>query len=289
MEAETLKATIRHIFPELADASFTVLTAGWDCIALDADDRLIFKFPRHAEAEQALRAEAALLAAVRPQVDMPVPKTELHPGPPVFSRHDKLPGAHLLPRQYALLPEKARQRLAADMALFYAQLHRLEPEMMAAAGAHPIKPWLPPEDILRRALPALPPELHAYAQRAIAEWQDLPPDPYGTVYGFFDGHGWNMAFDHPAQRLNGIYDFADSGFGALHQEFIYSNWISPDLTARIITGYEILTGLALDRRRIMLLSGILRLSELAEYADDPEHRPSMAQNVADWAAQGAEP
>src|SRR5919106_64050 len=62
--------------------------------------------------------------------------------------------------------------------------------------------------------------------------------PYGTTYGFFDGHGWNMAFDHTTNRLNGVYDFADSGFGPLHQEFIYTNLIARDLTARIVAEYE---------------------------------------------------
>jgi len=116
-------------------------------------------------------------------------------------------------------------------------------------------------------------------------WQQLTPDPYGTTYGFFDGHGWNMTFDHTSNRLNGRYDFAGSGFGPLHQEFIYSNWIAPDLTARIVTEYEVLTGLALDRRRIDLLSGVLRLSELAELADDADHAAAMVQTVADGAAR----
>lgn len=289
MEPETLKAEILRFFPELGAASFTPLTAGWDCIAMDVDDRLIFRFPRDAEAEKALRIEEALLAAVRPHVTLPVPDLAVHPGPPLFSRHEKIPGAHLLTPQYLQLPEDARQRLAAEMARFYAQLHRMEPEVMRAAGAQPIGHWQKPEDILHRAVPLLPPDIRAYAERAVAEWQELPPDPYGTVYGFFDGHGWNMAFDHLRQRLNGIYDFADSGFGPLHQEFIYTNWISPDLTARIIGEYERLTGLPLDRRRISLLSGILRLSELAEYADDPHHRPLMTQNVADWSAQSLQP
>jgi hypothetical protein len=119
------------------------------------------------------------------------------------------------------------------------------------------------------------------AERTVAAWQDLPPDPDGTVYGFFDGHGWNMAFDHHRQQLNGIYDFAGSGFGDLHQEFIYTSFIAPDLTARIITAYEALTGRALDRQRIALLTGVHRLAELA---DDPVHLPAMIRHVADWSA-----
>src|SRR5690606_20795878 len=127
--------------------------------------------------------------------------------------------------------------------------------------------------------------LRAYAERTVAAWQRLPPDPYGTTYGFFDGHGWNMAFDHARNRLNGVYDFGDSGFGPLHQEFVYPNFVAPDLTARIASEYEALTGRALARRRIDLLSGVLRLSELAELADDPDHVPAMIGRVADWAAR----
>jgi hypothetical protein len=216
---------------------------------------------------------------------MAVPNLTLHSGPRLFSRHAKLGGEHLLTQHYELLSVAERQRLAADMALFYAELHGLDPREMEAAGAGPIKSWLRPEDILRRTWPVLPTGLRSYADRTVTAWQALPPDPYGAIYGFFDGHGWNMAFDHMNNRLNGIYDFADSGFGALHQEFIYSDLIAPDLTSRIIAEYEALTGLALDRRRVNVLSAVLKLSELGEYADDGEHAPAMVRNVAEWSSR----
>jgi hypothetical protein len=117
------------------------------------------------------------------------------------------------------------------------------------------------------------------------EWRQLPPDPYGTTYGFFDGHGWNMAFDHARNRLNGLYDFGDSGFGPLQQEFIYSNFVARDLTTRVVAEYEALTGRALDRERIELSSGVHRLSELAELADHADQAPIMIRYVADWAAR----
>lgn len=277
------RAAITAAFPDLSRATFGLLTAGWHSTAVDVDDRLIFKFPRHAVAEKALVKEAGLLAVIRPAVTMPVPDLTLHPGPPLFSRHGKLKGGHLVTAQYERLPEPARRRLAERMALFYAELHRLDPGVMEAAGAGPVEAWRPPEDILGRALPALPPALRGMAERTVSAWQDLPPDPYGTTYGFFDGHGWNMAFDHARGRLNGVYDFADSGFGPVHREFIYSSFIAPDLTERIVAGYEALTGRALDRRRIALLTGVHRLSELAELADDPAHVSAMVGHVEDWA------
>jgi hypothetical protein len=279
----TLQALISRRFPEHRQGRYSLLTAGWDCVAVDVDGAVIFKFPRHEAAEQALAGEARLLALVRPAVTMAVPDAALHAGPPMFSRHAKIKGEHLLTPHYQRLPPKARARLAADMAGFYAELHRVPHDEAMAAGAAPITPWSQPDEILRRIWPVLPEALHAYAAKVIGRWQDLPPEPHGTVFGFFDGHGWNMAFDHARGRLNGVYDFGDAGFGPLHREFIYSNWISEDLTERIVSEYELLTGRALDRERIALLSAVLRLWELAEVAEDPGQVPQMVATVVAWA------
>jgi len=283
MSPDALQAAVARIWPDLAAARVSLCTMGWDCVALDLDDRVIVKVPRHETAAAALRREARLLAVIGPAVSMPVPRPVLHEGPPLLSRHEKLKGEHLLAAHYARLPEAARDRLAADLALFFAQLHALPAQDMAAAGAVAVTAWAEPEEILRRVRPVLTEPLWRYAERTIGAWQALPPDPFGTVYGFFDGHGWNMAFDHATARLNGIYDFGDSGFGPLHREFIYPDWIAPELTARIVVAYGRLTGRILDRRRIAVLSGTLRLWELAEYAADEHHRPAMLQAVIDWA------
>ncbi len=278
-----LQATIVRDFPELANAEFRPLTAGWHSVAVDVDDRLIFKFPRHEAARHALIKEASLLALVRPAVTMHVPELTLHEGPPLYSRYHKLMGDHLVTAQYHQLPETARDMLGRRMGQFYAEIHELDQDAVKAAGAGPVEAWLNAGEILEKAVPALSAELRGFAEETIAEWQDMPADPYGTTYGFFDGHGWNMAFDHDSGTLSGVYDFADSGFGALHQEFIYSNFISPDLTRRIVDSYEAASGRRLDRRRIEVLTGVHRLSELAALADDPVHLPDMIRHVAAWA------
>lgn len=286
IDVSSLKAAILAQFPELAPARFTWATTGWDSVAADVDDRLIFKFPRHAVAERALRREASLLAIVRPAVTLTVPALTLVPGPPLFSRHAKIPGDHLVTTQYVQLPDGARDRLAADLGRFYAELHVLDVATMTAAGATPVEAWLEPEEILRRVHPLLSTPLRAYASRTIERWQALGADPYGIVYGFFDGHGWNMAFDHSQQLLRGIYDFSDSGFGPLHREFVPPSFISPDLTARIVTAYEAAAGRVLDRERIDVLTGVHRLWELAE--TDPASpleatRPApLLRNLESW-------
>lgn len=278
-----LRAAIVAAFPELAFARLTLCDAGWDSVAVDVDDRMIFKFPRHAAAEARLKMEAAILDTLRPGLTMRIPALTIHPGPPLFSRHEKIPGEHLLAADYGKLPQEARAPLAREMAQFYAELHAHDPETLRAAGARPVGAWLPPEEILRLALPLLPRALHGYAERTIAAYAELPPDPYGTIFGFFDGHGWNMAFDHKTRRLNGVYDFGDAGFGPLHMEFVQPSWIARDHVARVMDEYERLTGRTLDRQRIALLSGVLRLSELGGFADDPARLPGGVRAVADWA------
>lgn len=283
-ELGPMRAAILGVFPQLADATFTAATMGWDSTAVDVDHRLIFKFPRHETARASLIREASLLALIRPAVSMPVPEMTIHNGPPLFSSHAKLTGEHLVTSGYEALDNAARSQLGDDLGRFYAELHALDPDLMAAAGAQPVRRWQTTAQMRARALPLLPPALAGRAEEALDGYEALPPDPHGNVYGFFDGHGWNMAFDHERRRLGGIYDFADSGIGPLHEDFIRSNFISPDLTARILDAYEKLTGRVLDRRRVEILTAVHRLSELAELAEEPEHVPAMIGHVQAWFA-----
>lgn len=270
------------VFPELATASFRPLAMGFHSLAVDVDDRLIFKFPRGDEAGWALRREARMLAAVRPRISMPVPDLALFEEPLLFSRHTKLKGEHLLQEQYDKLPPSARENLAGELALFYAELHALDPALMRKAGAAGILTWRSPAEIRSKALPLVPAEYRALCERTIAIYETLAPDPLGTTYGFFDGHGWNMAFDHEHQRINGVYDFADSGFGPLHQDFVYSSFIAPALTRMIATRYTRLTGKPVRLDRIGILIGMHRLSELAELADDSHYVEMLRGHLAHW-------
>ncbi len=270
--------------PETSGGHFTLLAEGWDSVAVDVDDRLIFKFPREARAEEALMREARLLEVIRPAVNMSVPKLTIFETPRVYSRHAKLAGEHLLTAHYDVLGEVDRDRLAAKLGLFYAQLHAIDPALLRATGASEVEPIAPAATILDGAMPVLPEHLRPLVKRTLTDWAALTPDPYGQTYGFFDGHGWNMAFDHVTATLNGIYDFADSGFGPLHQEFIYSSFVSTDLTERIVKRYEIETGKRLDRERIHLTTGAHRLWELAQEAGSPATHAIMVQAIETWAS-----
>jgi hypothetical protein len=281
-ELGMLKDVIIARFPALGKARFTMLSEGWDSVAVDVDDRLIFKFPRHAPGEEGLRREAAILGLVRNAVSMPVPNLVLFDTPTTFSRHDKIAGEHLLPAQYDALDEQAKLALGEKLGQFYSELHTIGSARAIAAGAQPVDAWLEADDILLRVRPVLPEALLAFAETELERWRDLEPDPYGDIYGFFDGHGWNMAFDHQAARLNGIYDFGDSGTGPLHREFVYSSIVSPDLVPRVIASYQRHSGRSIDRDRVDVLTSAHWLWELAVEAHLPERVAEMLPGVARW-------
>ena len=284
MPARAQIAAVRAAFPSVRADEIVVLGEGWASIALEAAG-IVFRFPRNAAAAASLRREAGVLAAIRPAATLPVPDLTLHEGPPLFSSHPKIPGDQLLTPRYDALPGVARDRLAAGVAGFLAGLHALPAGRMTAAGAVHVAKWPDADEILAGAGPALPAELRAWAEETVAAWREMPADPHGEVFGFFDAHGWNMAFDHETQALNGIYDFGDSGFGELHREFVQPALISPDFARRLADAYEAGTGRPLDRRRIAILTGVLRLAELAGHAGDPAHAPGMIANVAAWATR----
>ncbi len=125
------------------------------------------------------------------------------------------------------------------------------------------------------------------ARAALDAYRALRADPLGERYGFFDAHGWNMAFDAERGVLNGIFDFADSGIGPVHREFAPVSLIDPDLTARTIRAYERLTGRAVERRRVFLQTAAMRLSELAGEIETGGAVGWTRDLVLDWFAQRA--
>jgi len=257
------RALIISALPHFAGRQFTTLSEGWDSVALECDD-WIFKFPRSERAEERLRREVALLAFLRPRITMPLPQLLLHEGDEPFTQHRKIPGTYLETEQYLALDDGRRNAIAMRMAQLYAELHHLPLSRMQQVGAVAVDPWMAPDDIIAGAEPKLPKKLHPFLKRTVKAYRKLRIEGDELVYGYFDGHGWNMAFDATTGLLNGVYDFADSGFGSRHRDLSYSNWIAADLTLRIIERYEELTGRGIDRRLVMLYTSALRLAELAD-------------------------
>lgn len=289
-EIARCRAVVVSTLPQFARGNFEVLPAGWDSTALLCDG-WVFKFPRSAAAEERLRREVAILDYLRPRLTMTLPRLVLHEGRQPFTQHALIPGEHLVTEIYEQLDAGRRDALALRLAQFYAELHALPLARLQAIGAIGTAPSMAPDDILAGALPLLPKRLAPFVKRTVKAYSKLSISGDELVFGYFDGHGWNMAFDLSTGLLNGLYDFADSGFGARHRDLSFTNFISADLTLRVIAHYEPLARHAVDRQLVMLYTSVLRLVELVEgeldHATALEAVRSWERTLAAFKASGA--
>lgn len=280
---ETLIELVIAARPDLAGAPVERFDSGFDFIALSVGD-MIFRFPRDAEGEAALRREAAILDAIRPRLTMAVPKLTLIEGAAVFSAHPALPGRTLLTEDYLALPQGARDRLGADLGRFLGEMHLIPPALTAGFADGETRVWPTAEQLEASALPHLPQGFHGIARAQLASYAALPPDPLGEAFSHFDAHGWNMAFDPISGRLNGIFDFGDARIGPVHEDWLCPSMIHPDLATNSMAAYEALTGRRLDRARIEALTSAQRLDDLAGMADYPDHAETTLRLALDWFA-----
>lgn len=267
---------IRAVRPDLAGVPLEVSQAGWDNVAVFAGST-IFRFPRHDAARERLAREPKTIAFAAPHVALRLPLLRLHNeagddfnrdpshrahASTMFCEHERVPGDMLDPLLYHALDEVARDRLAEVLAATYAALHRLDPDDAIAAGCAAVTPWPLPEAVFTMVRGRIDlPMLGLVARIAAVAGHDLPDEP---VFGHFDTHGWNMAFDHAAGRLVGLYDFGASGVGQLHRDLGYTLFIAPDLAARVVTRYVRQTGRSVDFERVLTLHTYLRIVEIAE-------------------------
>lgn len=272
---------IRAVMPDLSADNPRVLGNGFDNVAILADG-MIFRFPRSANGERRLRKEAGFLALIRPRVEMALPELTVHDGPPVFSSHPFIPGEVFTPDKYLDLTDAKRGQMAEELATLYAQLHDFSIEKAQSAGAVRVDDFREAEEVLTTLEPVLTSDEWQWAQRVVAEWIALPPDPLGDVFSWFDGHGWNMAIDFEAGHINGVFDFADAGLGAVHNDLMHTNLMHPDLTARVIRGYNAITGRQVDPQRIAIITNMHRLSDMTESHDDPEFGALTYHLLREW-------
>ncbi len=270
------RTAILAVRSDLAETPMRLHTRGWDSNAVEAGDA-IFKFPKRDEAVPRLRREARFLALIRPRVPLAVPDLRLHETPMLFSEHRMIPGTIIETAGYEALSDRQRDAVGAALAGFYAALHAIPLAEAIAVGAEAKPEWPKAGQVMPVLEARLPASSLDIARRALAAYAALPAED--EIFGYFDGHGWNMAFDHERGVLNGVYDFADAAIGPLSREFVYSNLTAPDLTARIVAAYNRMTGKSVDLRVVSIRTAVQNLCELADAEDDIEN---FAAGVVRW-------
>ncbi|MEM8665563.1 MAG: phosphotransferase, partial [Pseudomonadota bacterium] len=262
------RTAIHAVRPDLAGAAMVLRADGWDCLAIEVDGLTVFKIPHHDAAIGRLCKEPATLDLIRPHTALALPKMRLHEAPILMTEHRKVLGEAVDEAAYGAMAGPVRAQLADDLARFFAAIHGVAPEAVWAADCDGLRPWPDGEALLKRLDGRVGPTTMAQAERTVAAHARHGPDE--IVFGQFDTHGWNMAFDVRAGRLHGLFDFAGAGIGELHRDLSYPFFVSADLARQVVARYAAISGRDVDFARVADAHGYLRVIELCDELDGPE-------------------
>ena len=273
-----LAAALAAEFPDRAGGPHRILSDGWDCLAGEAEGWIV-RVPRTKAACERLRGEPAAAALFARHAPLSVPVLTLRESPVLYTVHRRVPGRPVDPANYEAFDDASRDRLADILARTFAAAHAVPAKEVAAAGIGRTPPW-PGADALWQAVrPRLEAPLAALAADVIGGVAAQAPDR--AVFGHFDTHGWNMAYDDAAQRLVGLFDFGNAGLGPRHTDLSYPSFVAPDLTHRVVVRYRDITGVRVDLDRVFAIHIVLRLVEVAKERDDVATR---VWALTDWVA-----
>lgn len=229
-DAAALIARVRAVYPALAldPTQARLETGGQNNLVLiagaggDAGERYVFRFPRHQQALDRMRAEVALLRALVPALPLPIPEPRYwtEDGGPgaAFMGYALIPGSGLRREVYARLEGTAAgHELAAQVGAFLWALHHIP------IAALPIRPPVAAERatwddlyhrIRARLFPLMRPaardEVAAHFEAALGDatfWRYQP----ALIHGDFGTD--NILLDAAAGRLSGVIDFGSAGTG----------------------------------------------------------------------------
>jgi aminoglycoside phosphotransferase (APT) family kinase protein len=261
---------------------------GGDNLVAEVGGEWIYKFPNSIRSAERLCFEAGILARLRKYLAIRVPKMVLYRNPTIYSRHQKIGGNKLQSEHYSALSEKEKDALADALAQFFRELHGIPFLKAVSWGARPVEDQILTEEICSRAEKQLPVQFRNFPAETLRRWSAAAINPARRVLGHFDCHGGNIAFDQEHGRINGIFDFANAGLGDLHLDLCRLNWVSQDLTTRVIDRYERSSGSCVDRQRVDLHTAIHLVFDLAHQIGNIDEALVMMPRLAGrgWRLQG---
>jgi aminoglycoside 2''-phosphotransferase len=214
--------TIKTHYPDLQIDSARLNHDGQYNHVLILNDSLVFRFAKVPDAIAALRREIAVLQHLQGRLPLPVPDPQYTNFEPeavgqVFMGYPLLPGQPLWRNTFhSITDPAAKKNMAAQLANFLRELHRVSPDAIDADLPNSDQPesWA---DMYRRIQDNLFPQMRPDARRQVAaHFEAYLDDPEQYAFTPCLRHGdfgtGNLLHDPESLAISGIIDF---GFTAL--------------------------------------------------------------------------
>ena len=222
-------AALRERLPDVAGDRLVRIGEGWDSEVHVLDGRWVVRVARREEVAARLRAEVSLLAALAPELPVPVPRIEASGGDWVAYRW--IEGAPV-----------GQDGRPGDVAAFLSALHRFPVERAVEAGVlhgdwrSEVGELL--DDFERRVAPLLGRAERALAGRRFEAFRD---DPASFAFRPALIHG-DLGPEHllcaPDGRLAGVIDWTDARIGDPALDFAWLlNGLGERFAAELLAAY----------------------------------------------------
>lgn len=240
-----------------------------------AGQSYIVRLPRDETHLVSLRQEARIATALQGRVSLRVPETQIVEGLSdtlPFAIHRMIPGEPLETDAYTQSSPAARDRLVAELAHFFRQMHSIPlshacewlgipcetDDLAQKLSPRYGKPrWFDDDAItdLRSNLNSVLDEnTWPVFEHTAACFQALDTRPEYMVFGHGDLHGYNAAVgqDDLGPKLIGVFDLENTGILDLHEDFFRLSLVSEEMLEDVLRAYQRLPGppRQFDRARI---------------------------------------
>lgn len=262
--APIITAIVKQHLGVNAIKSLKLVTHGVDSLIAEVDDTWIFKFPNGAGPAANLVKEERVLRFLKGRLSLQIPNLSISQTGHLFSCHRKILGNPVFCENYDAFDDATKDAFAEDLAQFFAELHQIEPAEVADLNVGKFPARMSDEKFakMQRLLPSNYQQAIGELQARIATENAKKSD---DVFGHFDCAGVNMAFDHAAGRLAGVFDFAEATIGDVHKELQNVTKISYACALHVANRYRRLTGRPIDMNRVILFGAECRLPEILFY------------------------
>ena len=282
-DLDLVGAGLRKTFPALESITpMHVLGSGFNSVALETAEGLVFRIGKNDFATPGYRKEAHILPIIAAQITTPIPNPQWYaPTSPDFPfgviGYRKLHGTPLNP---ASLTSANQPSLIRSLARFMLSLHTVSLIAIADLSRTNISDYATLRDAV---LPTLRSLLTAPEYAAIAHWWDVfLADAALRTYQPALCHGdlWyeNILVDSASQSVAGILDFESMTIFDPALDFVALLYLGDDFVSQVIHAYRDAGGLLGDTflRRLNLLWGLrefggvhysVQLNDAEELAD----------------------
>jgi Phosphotransferase enzyme family len=275
---EAAYSMLKHHFPQCH--TFQTEIKGWDSIVVNIDNTTIAKIPRDLQSAIDIIKEHNILTIIYPYIkSLTIPQSTLITTLATFSYHPRIKGGKLGSKIYNKLPKDKQMCIAHDLAHFISELHQIPIDKFK--GIESMEPYK--YDISDELLSLYKGDLTnseiALIKSIYNKYLQFEKDA-DVVFGHFDIHSANVAFDIEAGKLIGVYDFADARIDDAYKEFASISWISFDLVKNIVALYNGRNKKSIAWDRVLTEIVVSRVNYLScDYIKDPHRRVKCMESI----------